>query len=192
MPLYEHVVITRQDISSQQVENITEKLTSVIEAGGGKITKTEYWGLRTFTYRIKKNRKGHYTFFHIDAPHEAVAEMKRQESLDEDVLRELTLRVDHFDEGDSIMMRRGGRDTRDDRRGRGSFGDRDRDNRASRRDRDHKDDRKGRTESDKKNVSGGTDTASPKPETAAKENDASGDTDGASPKPETPAQEIKE
>lgn len=169
MPLYEHVVIARQDISSQQVDNITEKLKAVIEAGGGKITKTEYWGLRTFTYRIKKNRKGHYTFFHIDAPHEAVTEMKRQESLDEDVLRELTLRVDHFDEGDSVMMRRASRDGRDDRRGRGSFGDRDKDTRGSRRDRDHKDNREGRTESDKKDVIDKTDAASPKPETAAKE-----------------------
>jgi len=114
MPLYEHVVIARQDISPQQVETLNESMKSIIEEGGGKVGKTEYWGLRTLTYRIKKNRKGHYTLMNIDSPHAAVAEMERQLGLNEDVLRFKTFRVDELEEGESAMMRKGGRD---DRRG---------------------------------------------------------------------------
>jgi len=114
MPLYEHVVIARQDISPQQVETLNDSMKSIIEEGGGKVAKTEYWGLRTLTYRIKKNRKGHYTLMNIDSPHAAVAEMERQLGLNEDVLRFKTFRVEELEEGESAMMRKGGRD---DRRG---------------------------------------------------------------------------
>jgi len=71
--------------------------------------------LKTLTYRIKKNRKAHFCLFNIDAPHAAVAEMERQMSLSDDVLRFLTLKMDELEEGPSAMMQtRGGRD--DDRR----------------------------------------------------------------------------
>ena len=114
MPLYEHVIIARQDISPQQVETLNDSMKSIIEEGGGKVAKTEYWGLRTLTYRIKKNRKGHYTLMNIDSPYPAVAEMERQLGLNEDVLRFKTFKVDELEEGESAMMRKGGRD---DRRG---------------------------------------------------------------------------
>ncbi len=114
MPLYEHILMARQDISTQQVEALTESLKSIIEEGGGSIAKTEYWGLKPITYRIKKNRKAHYTLMNIDAPHEAVAEMERLMRLNADVLRFLTLKVEAHEEGPSAMMRK--RD-RDDRRG---------------------------------------------------------------------------
>ncbi len=115
MPLYEHVFMSRQDVSAQQVETLTATFKSIIEEGGGTVAKSEYWGLRTLTYRIKKNRKAHFSLFNIDAPHAAVAEMERQMSLSDDILRFLTLKMDKLEEGPSAMMQsRGGRD--DDRR----------------------------------------------------------------------------
>ena len=115
MPLYEHVFLSRQDVSAQQVETLTATFKTIIEEGGGKIAKSEYWGLRTLTYRIRKNRKAHFSLFNIDAPHAAVAEMERQMSLSDDVLRFLTLKMDELEEGPSAMMQsRGPRD--DDRR----------------------------------------------------------------------------
>jgi len=107
MPSYEHVVISRQDISPAQAEALNEDLKALIESRGGHILKFEYWGLRNLTYRIKKNRKGHYSLLAIDAPAEAVKEMERQLSLNEDVLRYLTIKVDKLDlELSPILARR--------------------------------------------------------------------------------------
>ncbi|MFQ5533865.1 MAG: 30S ribosomal protein S6 [Sphingomonadales bacterium] len=105
MPFYEHVFIARQDVSAQSVEELSGKLSEIIEQGGGKVTKTEPWGLRTLAYKIKKNRKGHYVLLNIDAPHEAMAEMERHLRLNDDVLRHMTIRVDELEEGPSAMMR---------------------------------------------------------------------------------------
>jgi small subunit ribosomal protein S6 len=98
----------------------------VLSQGGGKVTKTEYWGLKTLSYRIRKNRKAHYSLLNIDAPHTAVAEMERQMRINEDILRFMTIRVDELEEGPSAMMQKRDRDDRDgDRRdGRGDRGDR--------------------------------------------------------------------
>jgi small subunit ribosomal protein S6 len=128
MALYEHIFIARQDVSAQQVETLTEEFKAVIEANGGSIAKSEYWGIKTLAYKIKKNRKGHYTLMNIDAPHAAVAEMERQMGLHDDILRFITLRVDEHEEGPSAMMQARGRD---DRRG-GRGGDRDRGDRGGR------------------------------------------------------------
>ena len=107
MAYYEHVLITRQDISPQQAEALNEELKTLIEGLGGHIAKIEYWGLRNLTYRIKKNRKGHYSLLAIDAPSAAVKEMERQLSINEDVLRYLTLRVDQLDlELSPVLARR--------------------------------------------------------------------------------------
>lgn len=118
MPLYEHVFVTRRDISSQQVDNLTETLTGIIKDGGGNVTKTEYWGLRNLAYRIKKNRKGHYVLMNIDSPYPAVAEMERVLRLNEDVIRSLILRVDELEEGPSaVMLQKTSRDDRGRRDG---------------------------------------------------------------------------
>lgn len=117
MPLYEHVFLARQDISAQQVEGLLQTFRSILEENGGKVGKTEYWGLKTLAYRIKKNRKAHYSLMDIDAPHEAVAELERQMSLSTDVIRFMTIRVDEHEEGPSAMMRRDERGDRGDRRG---------------------------------------------------------------------------
>ena len=107
MALYEHVVISRQDISPQQAEALNDQIKALIEEGGGAVAKIEYWGLRNLTYRIKKNRKGHYSLLALDAPPAAVKEMERQLSLNEDVLRTLTVRVDELDlELSPILARR--------------------------------------------------------------------------------------
>jgi small subunit ribosomal protein S6 len=138
MPLYEHVFLARQDISQQQAEGLLDTYRALIEENGGKVGKTEYWGLKSLTYRIKKNRKAHYTLMNIDAPHEAVAEMERQMGLSTDVIRFLTLKVDEHEDGPSAMMRRSddreGRGDRDGRRGPRRDRDRDRDRDYSSRD----------------------------------------------------------
>lgn len=140
MPLYEHVFLTRQDVSAQQVEGLAQEFQTIIENSGGSVRKVEYWGIRSLTYRIKKNRKAHFSLMNIDAPAAAIAEIERQERLSTDVIRFLTVRVDEHEDGPSPMMRRAERDERD---GRGERGDRDRDRdrdrdgrRGPRRDRD--------------------------------------------------------
>ena len=114
MPLYEHIYLARQDVSPQQVEEMTNNMTGVLVAGGGKVTKNEYWGLKSLSYRIKKNRKAHYSLLNIDAPAPAVAEMERQMRINEDIIRFMTVRVDVLEEGPSAMLQK--RD-RDDERG---------------------------------------------------------------------------
>lgn len=125
MPLYEHVFLARQDVSPQQVEALVEQFKGVIEGAGGKIAKVEAWGLKSLTYRIRKNRKAHMTLLNIDAPPAAIAEVERQERLNEDVIRFITVRVEELEEGPSAMLRKSDRDDRGDRPG-GRFGDRDR------------------------------------------------------------------
>ena len=127
MPLYEHVYLARQDASTQQVEELTAQLKGVIEGLGGTISKNEYWGVKSLSYRLRKNRKAHFTLMNVNAPPAAINEIERLERLNEDVLRYLTIRVEEHEEGPSAMMRRAERDRdRDDRRGaRGArFGDR--------------------------------------------------------------------
>jgi small subunit ribosomal protein S6 len=104
MPLYESVVIARQDIATTQVDTLADELTNIITEGGGKITKRELWGLRSLTYRIKKNRKAHYVFFNIDAPPAAINEYERRMRINEDVLRYLTVRVEELEEGPSAVI----------------------------------------------------------------------------------------
>src|SRR6266508_2715311 len=132
MPLYEHVYLARQDLSAQQVEDLTAQFKGVIEQMGGTLAKTEYWGVKSLSFRIRKNRKAHFTLMEVDAPSAAVNEIERQERLNEDVLRYLTLRVDEHEAGPSAMMRKADRDReRDERRGERC---RDRDGRGPRED----------------------------------------------------------
>jgi small subunit ribosomal protein S6 len=124
MPLYEHVYLARQDLSPQQVEELTTQLSGVVDQLGGKVTKNEYWGLKSLTYRIRKNRKAHMTLLNVDAPASALSEIERQERLNEDVLRYLTIRVEELEEGPSAMMRKADRDRDGERGDRGDRGDR--------------------------------------------------------------------
>jgi len=119
MPLYETVFIARQDVPATQVETLTTTFADIVRAQGGQVMKTEQWGLRSLTYRIKKNKKGHYVLFNLDAPPAAVAELERNMSLSEDILRFMTIRVEELEAGPSAMLRK---DERADR----PFGDRER------------------------------------------------------------------
>ena len=116
MPLYESVYIARPDISATQVEALTADMTKILEDNGGKVTKDEYWGLKSLAYRIKKNRKGHYSLLNIDCPPAALIEMERNMRLHEDVLRYMSIRVEEHEEEPSVMMQ--SKSNRDDR-GRG-------------------------------------------------------------------------
>ena len=122
MPLYEHVFLARQDLAQAQVDALAENATKIITDNGGKVVKTETWGLRSIAYRIAKNRKAHYVMLDIDAPAAALAELERQTGINEDVIRFMTIRVDAHEKGPSAMMRRQERDSRD-RGERGPRGD---------------------------------------------------------------------
>ena len=121
MALYECVFIARQDVSGTQVEALLETFAQVIVDQGGTVPKKEYWGLKNLAYRMKKNRKGHYGLMNIDAPSAAVKEMERTMSINEDIIRVLTIRVDELEEGPSVAMQNKGRAEERPRRG---FGDR--------------------------------------------------------------------
>ncbi len=104
MPHYENIFIARQDVSATQVDALADGFAEIITGGGGSINRREYWGLKSLAYRIKKNRKGHFVLFNIEAPSDTVREMERNMGLSEDVLRHLTIRMDAAPEGPSVMM----------------------------------------------------------------------------------------
>jgi small subunit ribosomal protein S6 len=119
MPLYEHVFLARQDVSAQAAEELAAQYKGVIEQNGGKLVgDPEYWGVKTLNYRIRKNRKAHFSMLRLDAPPAAVTEMERQQRINEDVLRFLTVRVDQHEEGPSVMLQKRDREERrEERRG---------------------------------------------------------------------------
>ena len=172
MAFYEHVLIARPEISPQQVDALVEDITKTVTELGGKVGKTEYWGVKSLTYRMRKNRKAHFTLMNVDAPPAAMSEVERQQRINEDVLRNLTIRVEEHEAEPSAMMRKADRDReRDDRRGgfgdrdRGGFGDRersfgdrdrgDRGDRGDRRPRGDRPPREDRTESGETSDAGG-------------------------------------
>jgi small subunit ribosomal protein S6 len=126
MALYENVFIARQDVPATQVETLTTQFAELVTAQGGTVQKKEYWGLRSLAFRIKKNRKGHYTLLNIDAPAAAVKELERTMSINEDIIRFLTVRVDSLEEGPSAVMQRSSEksDRPGDRGDRGGWSDR--------------------------------------------------------------------
>ena len=126
MALYEHVFLARQDLAQAQVDALAESATKIVADHGGKVVKTETWGLRSLAYRIAKNRKAHYVMLEIEAPGDTVAELERQTSINEDVIRYMTVRVEEHEQGPTVMMRKQERDRerRSDREG-GRGGDRD-------------------------------------------------------------------
>ncbi len=115
MPLYEHISMARQDVTPQQVEAMVDQYKGVIEQNGGSVDKTEMWGVKSLAYRIKKNRKAHFTMFNLNAPAPAVAEMERQMRINEDILRFMTIKVEELETEPSVMMQKRDRDERKDR-----------------------------------------------------------------------------
>lgn len=125
MPFYEHIFLARQDLSAQQAEEMMAQYKGVIEQNGGSIVgDPEYWGVKSLNYRIKKNRKAHFVMLRLDTPPAAVDEMERQERINEDVIRFITVRVDAHEEGPSIMLQKRDREERrEERRGRRDDGE---------------------------------------------------------------------
>jgi small subunit ribosomal protein S6 len=119
MPLYEHVFLARQDVTAQQVEELSAQYKGIIEQNGGKVVgDPEYWGIKSLTFRIKKNRKAHFAMLRLDSSAAAVTEVERLEGISEDVIRFMTVRVDQHEEGPSIMLQKRDREERrDERRG---------------------------------------------------------------------------
>ena len=124
MPLYEHTLIARPDLSAQQAQALADQYGTLVGEQGGTVGKVEYWGLRNLAFRVKKSRKGHYLHLNIDAPSKVVDELERVERINEDVLRYLTVRVEALEEGPSAVMQ--AKSSRDDRGRRGDRFDRDR------------------------------------------------------------------
>ena len=124
MAFYETVLIARQDVSSAQVDGIVDMAQEILTEDGGKISRREYWGLRSLAFRIKKNRKGHYVLLNFDAKADAVAEMERRFRLHDDVLRYMTVRTETLPEEPSVVLARRDERDRGDRGGRGERGDR--------------------------------------------------------------------
>ncbi len=124
MPLYEHVFLARQDLAQAQVDSLAEEATQIIESNDGKVVKTETWGLKSLAYPIQKNRKAHFVMLNLDAPGSVIEELERQTRINEDVIRYITIRVEEHEEGPSVMMRKGDRDSKR----RSSRDDRDNDN----------------------------------------------------------------
>jgi small subunit ribosomal protein S6 len=108
--LYEHVFLARQDLSQSQVDALAATATEIVESNAGKVTKTETWGLKNLAYKIKRNRKAHFVMLNIEANGAAVAELERQTSINEDIIRWVTIRVDEHEEGPSVMMRKSDRE----------------------------------------------------------------------------------
>jgi len=110
VPLYEHVFLARQDLSQSQVDALAATATEIIEANGGKVTKTETWGLKNLAYKIKRNRKAHFVMLNVEAPAGVVAELERQIGINEDIIRYITVRVDELETGPSVQMRKNDRE----------------------------------------------------------------------------------
>lgn len=112
MPLYEHVLLARQDLSQSQVDALAAAATEIVEQGQGKVTKTETWGLKNLAYKIDRNRKAHFVLLNIDASGSVVEELERQSRINEDIIRYMTVRVDEHESGPSVMMRKNDRERR--------------------------------------------------------------------------------
>jgi len=111
MPYYETVFIARQDLGESQVKELTETCEKIIKDAGGKILKTENWGLRTLAYKINKNRRGHYVLIESDTPAAGLLEMERQMRLNENILRYMSIKLDAPTEGASVILDKGNKDT---------------------------------------------------------------------------------
>ena len=110
MPLYEHVFLARQDLSQAQVDALAAAATEIVAGFKGKVTKTEPWGLKNLAYKIDRNRKAHFVLLNIEAPGAVVAELERQNRINEDIIRWITVSVDEHEAGPSAMMRKNERD----------------------------------------------------------------------------------
>jgi small subunit ribosomal protein S6 len=127
MTCYECVYIARQELTAAQTEQLSDDLALIVTRNSGEVKNREYWGLKNLAYKIRKNRKGHYTLFHIESPSDTIVELERNMGLNEDILRYLTIKLDEIPEDQSVMMtaksERGDRVRRPERFGERNSGD---------------------------------------------------------------------
>ena len=97
MNLYEHTIVARQDVSPAQIKQLTEKYTKIVEKNDGKVVQTQNWGLINLSYINKKNKKGNYIHFKFEGPTKVISDLEKNESMDKNLLRYLTVRVKKFD-----------------------------------------------------------------------------------------------
>lgn len=110
MAFYESTFIARQDLSRQDVSKLMDSFAGIIKEKGGKVVKSEYWGLRNLAYKINKNGKGHYAMIASDAPPAAILEMERVMGINEDIVRKLSVRVEEIDEAPSAILQKNSRE----------------------------------------------------------------------------------
>ena len=96
MAFYEHTFIGKQDLSDKEVDNLIDKYSKVI-GKSGKILKTEKWGLLSLANKIKKNRKGIFVHFKLEVESKIVKEIEKQLSIDNNVIRYLTVKYEELD-----------------------------------------------------------------------------------------------
>ena len=106
MNLYEHNIIARQDTSTSELKQLTEKYSKIIEKNDGEVVKTENWGLINLSYIIKKNKKGSYIHFKIKGMGNVVSELEKNEAIDKKLLRYLTVKVKKFDLDTNYFMKK--------------------------------------------------------------------------------------
>lgn len=104
MAFYETVFIVRQDVSSADVDKLTEEFSNILDKNAAKVLKTEYWGLRNLAYEINNNKKGHYVMLGSESPPAAIAELERKMKYNEDVIRFLTIRVNDISSEPSAIL----------------------------------------------------------------------------------------
>jgi len=104
MALYESVFIARQDLSCEDVDNLTNNLSKTITDNGGKVVSTEYWGLRSLAYKINKNGRGHYVLLNIEAENKALEEFTRVIGFNEDVVRSSVFKVKEHGENSRLAV----------------------------------------------------------------------------------------
>ena len=97
MNFYEHTIIARQDIGASQLKQIEEKYTNLVIKNEGKVLKTENWGLLNLSYLIKRNKKGNYIHFKIEGSGKTISELEKNEKIDKNLLRYLTVKVKKLD-----------------------------------------------------------------------------------------------
>ncbi|XWO13778.1 30S ribosomal protein S6 [Candidatus Hepatincola sp. Pdp] len=115
MAFYEYTFLTRGDLSKNQVDELLEKVSQTVTQFKGKITKTEYWGLRYLAYKVKKNKKAHYCFLNLDVSSQCMKEIQRLASVNENILRTLVIKVDSLNDSPTPMMNQKPKTYNDDR-----------------------------------------------------------------------------
>ena len=92
--IYESAVLINAALDDEQIEAIIARVKETIVSNGGEISEVENWGRKRLAYMVKKSKIGYYVIFRFDAPSNIVSKLERFYTLDEYILRFLTIRLD--------------------------------------------------------------------------------------------------